>query len=238
MPSRFWKRQESSSKAHPARRLAVSAIAAVALLGAVLAGIRLGNSAIGDINPVHFRGAPVHPRDRGAAVSEQVPRASEPAYATLYGWDEGREARAEACPGCGARLAAETRGFDDGLVEAQLREPVRSDPNPVRVTIHRGKDGVDRYDYQRNDVFLNEPPDEPRRPARRQAGATRSAIDDADRCRRGRSERACRGGVGGARQRDAHSSERPGNRLGEDADVDLGLAGRERERVGDSVILE
>ena len=237
MPSRFWKRHESSPEARSLRRIAVPAVAALAMLGAVLVGIRLGNSAIGDINPVHYRGAPVHPRDRGAAVSEQGPRAQEPSYASLYGWDEGRAA---ICANCAPNQAVELHGFDEALVETQLREPVRSEPNPVRVAIHRGKDGTDRYRYQLDDVYLDEPPEESPRAARRRRAAddARSAIDDADLCRRGSRERACRGGVGSSRQRDAHSSERSGDRLGEDTDVDLGAGRSERERAGNSDIME
>lgn len=71
------------------------AIGAAAL--AVGLGVQLGASTIREINPVHFQGLPVHPRDRGAAID---PAALEPpaqsAYAQAYGWGEGERARAAA----------------------------------------------------------------------------------------------------------------------------------------------
>ena len=108
MPNRSSQRQESLPERSPrvwTRWLASNAnrlpIVGVALAVGVFAGIQLGNSAIADINPVHYRGAVLHPRERGAAVSEHRVRPAEPRYASLYGWDEGR-----------AALAAERDGVD------------------------------------------------------------------------------------------------------------------------------
>lgn len=70
------------------------------ILLAVAGGIQLGESTIAMINPVHFQGAAVHPRDRGAAVDEHAVRPSEPSFASLYGWDEGQSARAADCVDC------------------------------------------------------------------------------------------------------------------------------------------
>jgi hypothetical protein len=73
---------------HPALWPAMGALAL-----SVGIGVQLGESAIGEIDPVHFRGAPVHPRDRGAAIdpNEQPPLQS--AFAQAYGWTEGNAAR-------------------------------------------------------------------------------------------------------------------------------------------------
>ena len=70
------------------------------ILLAVAGGIQLGESTIGMINPVHFQGAAIHPRDRGAAVDERALRPSEPSFASLYGWDEGRVALTSDCVDC------------------------------------------------------------------------------------------------------------------------------------------
>ena len=83
-------------------------VAGIALFVAVIGGIHLGNSAVAGINPLYYQGPAVHPRDRGAMVSESAPAAGLsrrlPSYDQLYGWDEGRAARAAAtfCEGCEA----------------------------------------------------------------------------------------------------------------------------------------
>lgn len=75
------------------------------LLLAVAGGIQLGESAIAMINPIHFQGPAIHPRDRGAAIDETRLRPTEAAFASLYGWDEGNTARAGDCHGCEAVVA-------------------------------------------------------------------------------------------------------------------------------------
>lgn len=82
-----------------------------AVIGAVALGIHLGESAIGLIDPVHFQGPAVHPRDRGAAVDPNRIRPSEPRYAELYGWDEGRAARLADCGGCEAIAARDAYAY-------------------------------------------------------------------------------------------------------------------------------
>ncbi len=73
---------------------------------AVMFGVSLGNSAISQINPLYFQGAAVHPRDRGAALDPNAPTVIPNSYQQFYGFDEGREARAAACPGCAFAAAA------------------------------------------------------------------------------------------------------------------------------------
>lgn len=74
--------------------------AGVGGLFAVIFGVTLGNSAISQINPLYFQGAAVHPRDRGAAVDPNAPTVIPNRYEQLYGFNEGRQARATDCVGC------------------------------------------------------------------------------------------------------------------------------------------
>jgi len=87
------------------------------ILVAVAGGVHLGESTVGMINPVHFQGPAIHPRDRGAAVDEAQIRPAEASFGSLYGWDQGRSALIEDCGGCDALTAR------DSFVE--LQEPVR-----------------------------------------------------------------------------------------------------------------
>ena len=82
---------------------------AASLLTAIVLGIHLGESSVGLINPVYFQGPALHPRDRGAAIDPAtLPTPRAPAYADLYGWDEGRTAVLADCGNCQA-LAARDR---------------------------------------------------------------------------------------------------------------------------------
>lgn len=73
----------------------------VALLVAAALGVQLGQSAIGEINPIHFQGAAEPPR----AIDPNAVRPSQPdSFATAYGWSEGEAARyAECGPDCDRR---------------------------------------------------------------------------------------------------------------------------------------
>ena len=144
MLSRFWKRLASWPD-RPAHPFALAALV-TALVVAVIGGVRLGNSAIADINPVHYRGAIVHPRDRGAAVAEHQARARQPTYAALYGWDEGRAAQEAERARVEQEFTPPPPRRHDAAIQA-WSEPAA--PRAFRVAIHRGKDGVDRYHYQR-----------------------------------------------------------------------------------------
>jgi hypothetical protein len=110
--------------AHPLILPAVGASLILALAG----GIKLGESTVSMINPIHFQGPAIHPRDRGAAIDERQLRDAEPSFASLYGWDQGRHARAEDCGGCEAVAARDAY--------ARLYEP--------EVTVHRAM--VERWD--------------------------------------------------------------------------------------------
>ena len=82
-----------------------------ALVAAVALGIHLGESAIGLIDPVHFQGPAIHPRDRGAAIDPDRVRPAGPRYAELYGWDEGRTARLADCGDCEAIAARDAYAY-------------------------------------------------------------------------------------------------------------------------------
>ena len=74
----------------------------LAVFVAAIVGVQLGESVIAGINPVHFQGAAVHPRDRGAAVDPAtIPPARQASYYEAYGWDAGNEARLRECADCG-----------------------------------------------------------------------------------------------------------------------------------------
>jgi hypothetical protein len=83
------------------------------LLVAALVGIQLGTSAIGAVNPIFFTDAPVHPRDRGAAVDPREIEARRlarqaAAYDSFYDWNDGSASLRLACAGCtiGGQVAA------------------------------------------------------------------------------------------------------------------------------------
>lgn len=90
-----------------ARRRAGFAGGLVLALGAAaLLGVALGRSAIGEINPVHYRD-PRPPRVAGAPTP-----AAPDAFAQAYGWDRGAAARAADCGGdCDRPRARDAIGF-------------------------------------------------------------------------------------------------------------------------------
>jgi hypothetical protein len=81
------------------------------LLGAVVVGLHLGQSSIGLINPIYFQAPPLHPRERGAAIDESALGSREPAYAELYGWEQGYAARAADCGDCEALRARDAHAY-------------------------------------------------------------------------------------------------------------------------------
>jgi hypothetical protein len=139
----------------PASPVRLAVLGAAVTVG-VYAGIQLGNSAIADINPIHYRGAVLHPRERGAAVPDQPVRPAAPTYAALYGWDEGR-----------AALAAERDRYDAPVAAAPppIAAPPRRravaqswdappEPRRFRASVRDNEVRVHRGDYQSRDVYL------------------------------------------------------------------------------------
>jgi hypothetical protein len=83
------------------KRLRLAAFASFVVAAGAL-GVHLGQAAIDDINPLYFQGAAVHPRDRGAEVSELSLEPRAPSFAQAYGWEQGQAARNADCGDCAA----------------------------------------------------------------------------------------------------------------------------------------
>ncbi len=100
------------------------------LILATAAGVHLGESAVGLINPIHFQGPALHPRERGVAIDEtDLPQPTRVAYRDLYGWDEGRAARAEDCGNCDALRARDA--FAYSAVVPYFGGPAERRPGPA-----------------------------------------------------------------------------------------------------------
>ena len=103
------------------------------LLAAVAFGIHLGESSIGQINPIYFQGPAVHPRDRGAAIDESsLPPPARPAYRDLYGWDEGEAARTAECYGCGQARRRDAYAYSAEVPYFGSRDELRTAVREVR----------------------------------------------------------------------------------------------------------
>ena|SRR5688572_15957562 len=96
------------------------------VLVAVALGVHLGESSIGLINPIHFQGPPLHPRDRGAAIEEGSLHRSQTAYADLYGWEQGHAARAADCGDCDALRARDAYAYSAQVPYFGGREGLRA----------------------------------------------------------------------------------------------------------------
>ncbi len=98
-------------------------ILGAALVAAVAGGVHLGESTVGLIDPIHFQGPAIHPRDRGAAIDETETDPPQPGFASLYGWSEGRAARSQDCGDCEAISARDAYVERNAFVEYE--QPVR-----------------------------------------------------------------------------------------------------------------
>ena len=67
-------------------------------------GLQLGESAIAQIDPIHFQGPAPTPRD----VSRDPLPPVGPTYASAYGWAQSEAALAAECGDCGSTPAART----------------------------------------------------------------------------------------------------------------------------------
>ncbi len=141
-------------------------ILGTSLFMAAAAGVHLGESSIGLINPIHFQGPAPHPRERGVAIYEE-PLPLQPrraAYAELYGWDEGAAAQAAECGDCfrpaGGAVADPEPVYSAiipyfGPEESEEAEPeadpVMAEPDPAHHSASRpapdsaGTDPIVRY---------------------------------------------------------------------------------------------
>lgn len=80
----------------------------LAVFVAGVAGVQLGQSAIGAINPLYFEGEPLKPK----AVDGRERQPAQPSYYQAFGWEEGAAARAVACgDDCGRPAAYDTHVY-------------------------------------------------------------------------------------------------------------------------------
>jgi hypothetical protein len=156
-----------------------------AILGAAVLGIHLGESSIGLINPIYFQGPALHPRERGVAIDENALPPRQPAYAQLYGWDQGNAARAADCGDCAALEARDAYarpavysaevpyfGSREELRSQDMRAPVarrasyevEPEPEYAAEEVIEPKSPVLRYAYYPVEEPV-EPADEPEEPA-------------------------------------------------------------------------
>jgi len=97
------------------RRSNVFVALPVALLAAAAFGVQLGQSAISQINPIHFQGAEPRPRGIDPIVGPPAPDG----FAQAYGWEDGYAARAADCGAdCDARRARDAMVF---ALDAEVR---------------------------------------------------------------------------------------------------------------------
>ncbi len=150
----------------------------LALAGGLLAagalGVQLGESAIAEIDPIHFQGAAVHPRDRGAAIDPNAVAGAEPGFAQAYGWEEGHAARQADCDGCDVLTPYEAFAYVQPT--ARTAEAHWQEPEPVAVAVQPwppgevaapGEHNIERYtDYpiEEKPVEAPEAPEAPARP--------------------------------------------------------------------------
>ena len=109
------------------KKLVYSAYGAL-ILAAGAFGVHVGESAIGQINPLYYQGAAVHPRDRGVVVDEAALVEQGPRFAELYGWEEGRAARNADCINCEALNARDAFAQQSGANYAVLETGWRAEP--------------------------------------------------------------------------------------------------------------
>jgi hypothetical protein len=126
------------------------------ILVAVTGGIQLGESTIGLIDPVHFQGPAIHPRERGAAIDESQIRPVEPGFASFYGWDEAEKARLQDCGGCEA-IAARDLYFDGTEPSVTIhRAPVEEWVEPGSEQAFDSMGGPDETGIRHLDAELEE----------------------------------------------------------------------------------
>lgn len=111
------------------KHINLAAFGAVTIVAGAF-GAHLGQSAIAGINPIHFQGAAVHPRDRGAAVPEML-EAQAASFSDGYGWEQGRAARAEDCGNCDSLAARDAFASGGEPVFAVMETGWSNDPTPA-----------------------------------------------------------------------------------------------------------
>src|SRR4051812_18706224 len=140
------------------RRMLSNRVLWPGMIGIALAvgfGVQMGESAIGEINPIHFQGAATRPQGIDPSALPPPPQST---FAQAYGWEQGNAAR-----------QADGAGYEDFdyVPRAEVRqaaEPVWHDA-PVPVVLRPWPPGqvsshpeVDRYlDYPIEDKVIDEP---------------------------------------------------------------------------------
>jgi hypothetical protein len=92
------------------------------IAGAV--GLQLGESAIAQIDPVHFQGAPPELRD---VTANPRPRPVN-AYAGAYGWEAGQQVRAADCGDCPALNARDAYAVAGPLPDPSIARDWEEQP--------------------------------------------------------------------------------------------------------------
>ena len=111
------------------RSRALIALSAGFLVAAIV-GVQLGQSAISEINPIHFQG----PAERPIGIDPQAIQPAPDPYAGSYGWDQGQAARAVACAGdCDARQSRDAAilAFAEPVTTRGLSAPYWRDVTPT-----------------------------------------------------------------------------------------------------------
>ena len=143
-----------------------------AIIAAAMLGIHLGESSIGLINPIYFQGPAIHPRDRGVAIDENAVRPRPPAYAQLYGWDQGRAARAADCGDCAALDARDayvpTAAYSAEVPYFGSREEPRAEHARDRAATRRAYERA-VYEEEAGPEFVAQEVIEPKSPVLRYA---------------------------------------------------------------------
>ena len=124
------------------------------ILVAVAGGVQLGESTVGMINPIHFQGPAVHPRDRGAAIEEAQIRPAQASFGSLYGWDQGRSAMLQDCGDCEALAARDAYAeFHEPEVRVH-RATIEEWEQPAASDEHQGMGGPDEIEIRDLDAEL------------------------------------------------------------------------------------
>lgn len=145
----------------------------VAVLVAGVAGVTLGQSAIGAINPLYFEGAAPPPR----AVDGRERQPAAPAYYQAYDWAAGAQARAIACgDNCGPPVPYESYGYAEAppprLAAADWRDAtstIELAPWPPG-QVSRERTLVTRYVDYPIEAKADDEPDEADKPAADEPG--------------------------------------------------------------------
>jgi len=122
------------------------------IAGAV--GLQLGESAIAQIDPIHFSGPRPVPRD--VTRDPRTPLAAT--YASVYGWAEGYESRARDCGDCPALSARMAYAAEPEPEPAAAPEPRRELwRDPVSFERAEYEEAPDTREWRKISRYVNYP---------------------------------------------------------------------------------